>query len=60
MRNIVMDILQLFDNPLLVNSLVAWAAAQIIKTIIYAAMHKELEIYRLFGDGGYPAVIRPR
>ena len=50
-----MDILQLLDNHLLVNSLGAWAAAQIIKTIIYAAVHKKLDIHRLFGDGGMPS-----
>ena len=50
-----MDILQLLDNHLLVNSLAAWAAAQIIKTIIYAAVHKKLDIHRLFGDGGMPS-----
>lgn len=50
-----MDILQLLDNHLLVNSLAAWAAAHIIKTIIYAAVHKKLDIHRLFGDGGMPS-----
>ena len=50
-----MDIRQLFDNHLLVNSLVAWTAAQIIKTIIYAAVHRKLDIHRLFGDGGMPS-----
>ena len=50
-----MNILQIFDNHLLVNSLVAWAAAQIIKTLLYAAIHKKLDIGRLFGDGGMPS-----
>lgn len=50
-----MNILQIFDNHLLFNSLVAWAAAQIIKTLLYAAIHKKLDIGRLFGDGGMPS-----
>lgn len=50
-----MNILQIFDNHLLVNSLAAWASAQIIKTILYAAIHKKLDIHRLFDDGGMPS-----
>ena len=50
-----MDILQLLNNQSLVNSLLAWAAAQIIKTILYAAMHRQIDIHRLFGDGGMPS-----
>ena len=50
-----MDILQLLNNQILVNSLLAWAAAQIIKTILYAAVHRQIDIRRLFGDGGMPS-----
>lgn len=50
-----MNILQLFNNHLLVNSLLAWAAAQIIKVILYAAVHRQINIRRLFGDGGMPS-----
>ena len=50
-----MDILQLLNNQILVNSLLAWAAAQIIKTILYAAVHRQIDIHRLFGDGGMPS-----
>ena len=50
-----MNILQIFDNHLLVNSLAAWTAAQVIKTLLYAAVHKKLDIHRLFGDGGMPS-----
>ena len=53
--NNAMNILQIFDNHLLVNSLFAWAAAQIIKTLLYTAIHKKLDIHRLFGDGGMPS-----
>ena len=50
-----MDLYALLDNHLIVNSLAAWAAAQIIKTILYAVMHKKLDFHRLFGDGGMPS-----
>lgn len=50
-----MNIFQIFENRLLVNSLIAWAAAQIIKTLIHAAIHKKLDFHRLFGDGGMPS-----
>ena len=50
-----MDILQLLNNQILVNSLLAWAAAQIIKTILYAAVHRQIDLHRLFGDGGMPS-----
>ncbi len=50
-----MQISDLLQNELIVNSLAAWAAAQIIKTIIYAIAHKELDWARLFGDGGMPS-----
>ena len=50
-----MDLYALLDNHLIINSLAAWAAAQIIKTILYAVMHGELDFHRLFGDGGMPS-----
>ena len=50
-----MQISDLLQNRLIVNSLAAWAAAQIIKTIIYAIAHRELDWERLFGDGGMPS-----
>ena len=50
-----MDLYALLDNHLIVNSLAAWAAAQIIKTILYAVMHRKLDFHRLFGDGGMPS-----
>ena len=50
-----MSVYQLLSNHLLINSLAAWAAAQIIKTIIDAAIHNKLDIRRLFGDGGMPS-----
>ena len=50
-----MHISDLLQNHLLINSLLAWAVAQIIKTILYACTHKELDWERLFGDGGMPS-----
>ena len=50
-----MEVSKLLDNPLLINALVAWLAAQIIKTVIYAIVNKSLDFHRLFGDGGMPS-----
>lgn len=50
-----MNVFQIFDNHLLVNSLAAWGSAQVIKTILYAAIQKTLDMHRLFGDGGMPS-----
>ena len=50
-----MHLSALLNNHLIVNSLAAWAAAQILKTIIYAIAHRELNLERLFGDGGMPS-----
>lgn len=46
---------ELLENHLLINSLIAWAAAQIIKTIIYASVNRTLDFHRLVGDGGMPS-----
>lgn len=50
-----MELKELLTNHLLINSLAAWAAAQVLKTIIYAATNRTLEWERLFGDGGMPS-----
>lgn len=50
-----MEFKDLLDNHLLVNALIAWAAAQVIKTIIYAVVNHTLDFHRLFGDGGMPS-----
>ena len=50
-----MELRDLLNNHLLINAMAAWAMAQIIKTIIYAATNKTLEWERLFGDGGMPS-----
>ncbi len=48
-------ITDLCSNHILVNSFIAWAVAQIIKTIIHAVMNRTLDIRRLFGAGGMPS-----
>lgn len=50
-----MSISTLFQNHLLISSLLAWLVAQVIKTIIYAIVNKTLDWERLFGDGGMPS-----
>lgn len=47
--------MNLWNNHLLVNSMIAWIIAQILKVIIYALMNQKLDIRRLFGDGGMPS-----
>lgn len=50
-----MGLEKLLHNELLVSALLAWAAAQVIKTLIYACMNRKLDIQRLMGDGGMPS-----
>ena len=50
-----MELNDLLHNHLLINAMAAWATAQILKTIIYAATNKTLDWERLFGDGGMPS-----
>lgn len=45
----------LLENHLLLSALLAWSAAQIIKTVIYAIVNRKLDFHRLFGDGGMPS-----
>lgn len=46
---------ELFANRVLLAGISGWAAAQILKAIIYAVLNKEFSIERLFGDGGMPS-----
>jgi acid phosphatase family membrane protein YuiD len=46
---------QVFLNKVLINGLIAWAIAQIIKAGIYTAINKKFEVRRLIGDGGMPS-----
>lgn len=50
-----MDIMELFRNHLLTNALLAWLAAQLIKTVIYLIINRRLDLGRLVGDGGMPS-----
>ena len=45
----------LLHNRVLIISICGWAAAQLLKTIIYAITNKTLELERLIGDGGMPS-----
>ena len=46
---------ELLSNRVLISGLSGWAAAQVLKTIIYALMHGRLDWTRIFGDGGMPS-----
>lgn len=46
---------ELLSNPLLTAPLLAWLAAQVIKTVLYACVNRRLDWSRLFGDGGMPS-----
>ena len=46
---------ELVGNPYLVAALSAWALAQVVKTLLYWALNRHLDIRRLFGDGGMPS-----
>ncbi|MGN0160559.1 MAG: divergent PAP2 family protein [Lachnospiraceae bacterium] len=48
-------LVQLGHNEILVSSVLAWALAQIIKTLINFLATKEFNPERLFGSGGMPS-----
>ena len=45
----------IFSNHLLMNSLLAWATAQLLKFFIYLAVNRTIDWKRLTGDGGMPS-----
>ena len=45
----------IFRNHLLMNALAAWAAAQVLKFIIYLALNRSIDWDRLLGDVGMPS-----
>lgn len=45
----------LLNNKVLVCGVSGWAVAQVLKTIIYALVNKELRWERMVGDGGMPS-----
>ena len=46
---------ELITNPYLITAVFAWFIAQVIKTIIYYILNKEIRLERLVGDGGMPS-----
>ncbi len=46
---------EILENSILICGICGWALAQILKTIIYALVNKELRIERIVGDGGMPS-----
>jgi acid phosphatase family membrane protein YuiD len=46
---------ELLRNHVLVNALVAWVIAQIIKVLINTAVNRRFNFFCLFGDGGMPS-----
>ena len=48
-------LMDLFTNPFLITSTVAWLVAQVLKVIINAFIQRKLDWERLFGDGGMPS-----
>ncbi len=46
---------ELLANRVLIAGATGWATAQVLKTIIYAILNKEVSFERLFGDGGMPS-----
>ncbi len=47
--------LNVFHNRILMCALLAWLAAQVLKTIIFAVLNRGIDWKRLFGDGGMPS-----
>ena len=43
------------SNKILVCGVYGWAMAQVLKTIIYALVNKEIRWERMVGDGGMPS-----
>ena len=47
--------LDFITNPYFITATSSWAIAQIVKTAIYWAVNKKLDLWRLVGDGGMPS-----
>ena len=45
----------LLNNKVLMCGICGWASAQVLKTIIYTMINKEIRWERMFGDGGMPS-----
>ena len=45
----------LLHNDILIAGVLSWFTAQVIKTILYAVLNKEIDFSRMIGDGGMPS-----
>lgn len=48
-------LLKLVTNPYLVTGISSWLIAQVLKFFIHIIVNKELDIKRIYGDGGMPS-----
>ena len=48
-------LLELLHNDILIAGVLSWFTAQVIKTILYAVLNKEIDFSRMIGDGGMPS-----
>lgn len=46
---------ELLRNDIMIAGLLSWLTAQVVKTILYALINKEINLTRLTGDGGMPS-----
>ena len=46
---------ELLHNDILIAGVLSWITAQVIKTILYAVLNKEIDFSRMIGDGGMPS-----
>ena len=46
---------EMLHNKMIIAPLIALLTAQILKTLIYVAVHREFNMERLLGDGGMPS-----
>lgn len=46
---------EIFTNPMFVSAALGWFVAQLLKTIIYFIVNKELVLERMIGNGGMPS-----
>jgi len=53
--NVVQPIEAILQNRVLITALIAWATAQLLKTVIYLIINRKLVWERLIGDGGMPS-----
>lgn len=46
---------QLLQNHILINAIIGWLSAQVLKTITHLIVYRKLVWERLIGDGGMPS-----